>query len=434
MHAALSFEQAPPLTVPIRFFATAPWFGVAAGLLLLWQGPEALASRWSPATMALTHLMTAGLMLQGMCGALLQFVPVAVGGNVWRPRLVAAVLHPALALAALLLPAAFLSADRTLLCAAAALFAVALGGFIAVVGLALLRTAATGASIATLRVALFGLLATVPLGLAAAATLGGALALPLAATVNLHASWGLGGWALALLAAAAFSVVPMFQLTPNYPAWVKRAVPFGLLAALAVLSLQALIPGAPADPRPWQGLGLICAGGFAVATLRLQQRRRRRVVDPTFGFFRGAMVSLLLASASGLTMLALPQLAGQPAAALWLGILLIVGVFASAINGMIYKIVPFLYWLHLQRLGGPAAMLPNMRALISERSMRGQMALHFIALALLLAALALPALARPGGAVLAASCAWLGGNVIGAYRVYAAFNSRIRASAARRES
>ena len=79
MHAALSFEQAPPLTVPIRFFATAPWFGVAAGLLLLWQGPEALASRWSPATMALTHLMTAGLMLQGMCGALLQFVPVEAG-------------------------------------------------------------------------------------------------------------------------------------------------------------------------------------------------------------------------------------------------------------------------------------------------------------------------------------------------------------------
>jgi hypothetical protein len=133
-------------------------------------------------------------------------------------------------------------------------------------------------------------------------------------------------------------------------------------------------------------------------------------------------------------MLALPQFADQPAAALWLGILLILGVFTSAINGMIYKIAPFLYWLHLQRLGGAAAMLPNMRALISERSMRGQMLLHFVALALLLAALALPALARPAGAALAASCAWLGGNVIGGYRVYAAFRNRIRANAARRES
>ncbi len=37
MQPALSFEQAPPISVPYRFFLTAPVFGVVAGLILfLW--------------------------------------------------------------------------------------------------------------------------------------------------------------------------------------------------------------------------------------------------------------------------------------------------------------------------------------------------------------------------------------------------------------
>jgi len=44
-----------------------------------------------------------------MTGALLQFVPVAAGGNVWRPRLVAALVHPALSIGAPALAAAFMT-------------------------------------------------------------------------------------------------------------------------------------------------------------------------------------------------------------------------------------------------------------------------------------------------------------------------------------
>ena len=103
MHPNLSFEQAPPLSVPFRFFLTAPLFGIAAGVLLLLQGEGMLASRWIPATLAATHLMVVGFMLQAMCGALLQFVPVAAGGNIWRPQLVAGLVHPLLIAAAGLL-------------------------------------------------------------------------------------------------------------------------------------------------------------------------------------------------------------------------------------------------------------------------------------------------------------------------------------------
>ena len=61
---ALSFEQSPPLAVPLRFFLTAPLFGVAAGLLLAWGHAEIFASRWTPAALATVHLTTVGFMLQ----------------------------------------------------------------------------------------------------------------------------------------------------------------------------------------------------------------------------------------------------------------------------------------------------------------------------------------------------------------------------------
>lgn len=96
MHPELSFEQAPPIGVPFRFFLTVPLFGIAAGMLLFIAGEEMLSSRWAPAALAGTHLLVAGFMLQAMCGALLQFVPVAAGGNIWRPQLVAAIVHPLL--------------------------------------------------------------------------------------------------------------------------------------------------------------------------------------------------------------------------------------------------------------------------------------------------------------------------------------------------
>ena len=103
MQPTLSFEQAPPISVPYRFFLTAPLFGIVAGLLLAWFGPEALASRWSSGALAMTHLLVVDFMLQAMCGSLLQFVAVAAGANIWRPQLVAAVVHPLITAGAVLL-------------------------------------------------------------------------------------------------------------------------------------------------------------------------------------------------------------------------------------------------------------------------------------------------------------------------------------------
>lgn len=434
MHPNLSFEQAPPVSVPFRFFLTAPLFGVLAGLLLAWQGQDAMVSRWSSGALALTHLLSVGFMLQAMCGALLQFVPVATGGNVWRPRLVANFVHPLILAGALALVTAFVTATPRLFQIAAPLFVAGLTLFIAAVGVAVLRTPARGMTIHVLRLALFGLAVTLALGLLLTSVLGWQARLPAAwslpTLVSVHVAWGLGGWALLLVMGVSYLVVPMFQLTPAYPPRASRLLPLGVFIALVLWSLQLLIGVA----LPWPVLdvvavlGLLLAAVFAGMTLWLQKRRRRRVTDTTFAFWRGAMLALLALFVSWLVLLTFPDLGGHPRAALWLGVLALPGVFVSVINGMLYKIVPFLIWLHLQNLGNLKTLPPNMKQMISDRAMRGQLRLHFGALALLLAAVLWPPMANVAGVAMAASFLWLEWNLIGALRLYVDFRRRTLAS------
>src|SRR5512134_2141716 len=134
MAPSLSFDQAPPMSVPVRFFLTAPLFGVGAGLLLALSGESLFDSRWQPAALALTHLMTLGFMLMTMCGALLQILPVAAGANVWRPRLVAWVSHVALVAGTLLLVAGFLSGAPVLFRLGGPLLGAALAFYVVAVG------------------------------------------------------------------------------------------------------------------------------------------------------------------------------------------------------------------------------------------------------------------------------------------------------------
>src|SRR5487761_2224980 len=421
MQPTLSFEQAPPISVPYRFFLTAPLFGAVAGLVLAWFGPVALASRWSPGALAMTHLIVVDFMLQVMCGSLLQFV---------------AVVHPLITAGAVFLATAFLLGQQVLFLLAALVFATALGLFLTVMAVALLRTPARSASIRVLRLAVFGLLLTVVLGVTLASTLGLHQSLQsiwsLPTLINVHVAWGLGGWALMLVIGVSFLVVPMFQLTPAYPLWLTRLVPAGLFLVLCLWSLQ-LLPGTDAA-QTWQSgvvlAGMLLAGFYAVATLWLQSRRRRRQADVTLVFWRGAMLSLLALAVSWLLFLALPQLGGHARAPLWLGVLALPGVFLSVIQGMLYKIMPFLNWLHRQRQGGTVTTQPNMKQMIPERAMRGQMRLHFSALALLLAAVIWPALALPAGLAFAASCLWLEWNLVGAVRLHVRYRDNIRAAVA----
>ena len=82
----LSLDQAPAEDIPLRFFISAPIFGILAGLMVLLKGNLLFPNTWMPMTVALTHLLTLGWMGSVMFGALYQMIQILVGGIIPFPR------------------------------------------------------------------------------------------------------------------------------------------------------------------------------------------------------------------------------------------------------------------------------------------------------------------------------------------------------------
>lgn len=413
----LSLEQAPPFDVPLRFFLTAPGFLVLAAAVLLWQGPEFFASRWLPAPLALTHLLTLGFMAQVMVGALLQILPVVVGVAVPRPRWTAALIHLPLTLGALALAGAFLLGIPVGFHIALGLLGVGFGVALIAFTLAVWRAPVTSGTVIAVRCALGALLVTVALGLLLGGFFGWGLSLPVVTFTTLHAVWGLVGWTVLLVAGIADQVVPMFHITPSYPRWLSRG--FAPLMAVMLAVWSALILGNWETAAQIAGVALALGiAVFAGMTLHLLNQRRRKIGDLTLGYWRISMISLLASAALWLAASFVPALMPWSTVEWLLGILLIFGFAVGVINGMLYKIVPFLAWFHLQAQLLGRAKVPHMKQLLPDAPVRRQWQSFLAALLLLLTAAVYPPFTYPAALALGLAGAWLGVNLLGVWRVY----------------
>ena len=261
--------------------------------------------------------------------------------------------------------------------------------------------------------------------------------------VNLHLTWGLLGWVGLLIVGVAYQVVPMFQLTPHYPPQLSRWLTRLLFILLLGFALTRNLPILQLGLETLLALGFAT---FALTTLWLQSKRRRKLPDVTLDFWRGGMLSLLLAIGLWLTAQIIPTISDTNYYGPLLGILMIVGFAMSVINGMLYKIVPFLVWFHLQSKRGAGAIhgnhassedktrpnhishiyVPNVREILAEPSTRRQMWLHFTALSMLIASVLLPAnFTYLAALFFGASNLWLWVNLILASRIYYKVNRLI---------
>lgn len=418
MQALLSFDQAPPLAAPFRFFLTAPLFAILAALLLLCSGPELFASRWTGSALALTHLITIGFMLQVMLGAMFQILPVVAGANITRPHLVATLVHAAIALGTVLLTIGFLSYEALAFRLAALFLGSGVVLFVAAAGHALYGVPSTNPTIRGLKLSLVGLSVTVGLGMLLAVAVDGSSTLPLMQLTSIHFGWGFVGWGIVLLAAVAFVVVPMFQMTPAYPEWFARHYSWAIISLLVLWSV--------ADGAGWQwpaaflvGTSVLGVAVFAGLTLRLQTRSKRARFDATQHYWRVAMLSTLASCFLWFAATSWPALAERREWPLLCGVLALFGGFMSVVIGMLYKIVPFLVWSHLQNLGRGRVMTPTMNKVIAGKQVDRQMQAHCVALALLLAAVLWPSwFTYPAALALLVANAWLLRNLLGAVAFY----------------
>jgi hypothetical protein len=406
----LSLDQAPPISVVLRFFLAGSLFGIAAGIWLMLRGASALDPA-TPAALILTHLLTLGVMLSFMLGALFQMLPVLAGVAFRHPSLLAIRSQWPLIFGTLSLLSAFGTAQAPLYLLAALLLGAGLLPVALRMLLRLYRLRDHSASSRGMGFALYNLLLLFLVGLWLAALMGGGTGRgDLLALRQLHLGLGLLGWIALLIISVSFQVIEMFYVTPPYPKAYARWLPFAV-TALLTLELLAALNFPPAIPWIEGGIAALLLT-HALLTLHRLARRQRPLADATVWFWRTGMVSLALAMLLWMAdaLLGLPRFLEVSLYTLYVAFAL------SVVFAMAYKIVPFLTWFHLNAQGYFTA--PMMHEVIHPRYAMRHLTIHLAALFSALIAGLTPVLWPVTGALLALSFCWIAVAIYRAWHLY----------------
>ncbi len=371
MFTGLSLDQAPPFKAPLKFFLTAPIFAVLAALTLLFQNSfEAHA----PAFVASVHLLTIGYIIMIIFGALQQMLPVVAGAVIPKPLLIANTTYGFLILGLFFFALGFFIYAKVPLFISALFLMVALFLFSLVALYKLFKVENKSYIVKGILFSLvffvFAFLVGIHLVISHAT---GNIGEAHLAFTSLHYNYIFFGFILMLIVAITFQVVPMFWVASAFEDKEQKIIIYALASLLIFFTINQIFD---------LPLGIIYKLGvcaislyFAFITIKKLRNRKRKLQDFTVNFYLTSMISLVIGIIYWLFMSFLP-LPMIP-----LGILLGIGFTISLMNGMVYKIIPFLSWFHLSSRG--VFDIPTMRDMIPQKMLSLQFKLHIISLVLM---------------------------------------------------
>lgn len=378
----LSLEQAPSIDTPLRFFLTAPVFAIAAACLLLISGPDILSNRWLPETIALTHLLTLGFITMAMFGAMFQLLPVLAGAGIQHASFISKAIHLLYTSGVILLTLGLASSHSTIIKLSLLFLMPGILTFLIVVTYSLIKAPASQASLTSMRLAIIALWISITIGALLAAGHGWSSLPLLRQFTAIHIAWATLGWIMFMVIAVAYQVIPMFQVTHHYPKRYSHWLTPTLFISLLIWTTDHYFLPGQNILNIFSSLliGLLIIS-FIVFTLRLQLQRKKRLADATLYFWYTGLTCLTIS-----VFLYFYAYFIKSDVSLLIGIIFINGFVISIINGMLYKIVPFLVWLHIHRhrtlSGQGIAGIPTMNEVITRKKTHRQFYLHLIALIL----------------------------------------------------
>jgi len=376
---SLSLNQSPDISIPLRFFITAPLFAIAAMVLWLLTGPQLLQERWLPQTLAFTHLMTLGFITMIMIGAMFQLLPVISGRGLFAARYTSLLIHSLFSAGVALLAYGFYSGNEFVMQIALILLSLTFVIFFPLLTHAVFATTASNDAVHSMRVAVLSLWIAIGLGVWLLSGHTGITYL-LRNNTPLHIAWAAIGWVNIMIISIAYQVIPMFEVTHDYPKVISRWLTPGILSLLIIWSALHIWL-----QQPWLSFTLallICLLllTFISITLHLQIQRKKFVADANLYFWVTGITGLFF---SMLLYLYAQVVNSDIATAI--GMAFIFGFVVPVMNGMLYKIVPFLVWLNLNRklaFTKPRIKIPNMLEIISNKRCMTQFGLYLLALML----------------------------------------------------
>jgi hypothetical protein len=377
--SSLSLKQSPDISIPLRFILTAPLFAIIATLIWLYTGPELAHNRWLPSMLATTHLFTLGFITMIMMGALFQLLPVISGRGIFAAHYSSLLIYILFTMGVSLLAYGFYNSHAEILRLALILLGTSFGIFLPLLTHALFSIAASNDAVRSLRAAVLSLWVAIGFGIWLLSGHSGITPL-MRSNTPLHIAWAAVGWVNIVVISVAYQVIPMFQVTHEYPRIISRWLTPGIFLLLILWSLSHIWL-----QQQWLYFLLallICLLllAFIGMTLHLQIQRKKVRADANLYFWFAGLIQLFLC----MLLYMYAQVVNTDLDT-ETGMVFILGFVVPIINGMLYKIVPFLVWLHLNQklaFSKNRIKIPTMHDIISHR--RGMLQLYIYLLAVML--------------------------------------------------
>ena len=322
-----------------------------------------ISNQYSHFAIGVVHLFTLGILSMIIFGAMQQMMPVLAGAIIKKPRLFANVVHTSLVLGTLFLSFSFISEMKILLHIAVLFLAIAFLTFFIMSIKLLFKVKYLTSTVKAMRLFSLAGIITLFLGLYLAIS---HMTLEFDthyySFVFLHILFGLFGFALLLIMGVSFQVIPMFYVAPDFPKFIQNKLPLIIFILLFVSALffffdiNILI------------LKLIFSSliiSFCFYGLKSLNNRKRPVFDATLWYWKFSLVSLAISLIIWLVEFDTNYI---------LAIVFAFGFLYSLLQGMVYKIIPFLSWFHLSSKG--YFKLPTIREFIDERYIKIHFFLH----------------------------------------------------------
>ena len=406
----LSVDQAPPISAPLRFFLTAPLFGVLAGVLILLSDTTILISRYSTDSIVITHAITIGFFAFIMLGSLTQMLPVLASAKIQNVKNITLISYFLLTLG--LLSMIFgLKLDIKLLISLSYMM---LGiGFLIMILSILYAIKGVKHFTATIK----GMLAS--LIFAFMIVLMGMLLLSEYANnsisqyhyilANVHSVWAIFGFSGLLIIGVAFQVLPMFYVAPKFKQFCKKRVVILISIGLFIwLALNIFAENYALYAKLWIATFF---WAFATTVWLKFNRRKRAVSDVTVLYWRAASIFLTLGS-----FLWIFDEFFKHEYIVMVAILIGGGFILSIMIGMIYKIVPFLVWFHLNAMGYMS--IPTINEMIDKDLAKIQFTIMMLSLIGFIFAFYMPKLLMPSAVYFIISMLILEYNILAPVFIY----------------
>jgi len=367
----LSADQAPKISAPLRFFLTAPLFGVIAGLLIFFSDALSLSSRYSIDSIVVTHAITIGFLGFVMLGALTQMLPVLAGVSVPKVESVSKISHASLVLGTLSMIFGLLYSIKLLIFSASLLLGVGFMVMIIAMLIALKKVVNVTASVRAIITSLVFAFVIVLMGMHLLASYGtGKFSALHMLFANVHSVWAIFGFTGILIIGVSFHILPMFYVAPRFKQFCKKKVVWLITIGLFLWLTLNIFEFYPVLAKVWVANFF---WAFVTTVWIKLNKRRRPISDVTVYYWRTAAIFMTIGTFSW----AINDFYNDEYVAM-VSILIGGGFLLSIMIGMLYKIVPFLVWFHLNSMGYMS--IPTMNEMINKKLSKVQFYLFVISL------------------------------------------------------